>query len=168
MDLDLGELALVDCSALNVLLALHGQAVSVGKTVVVTAASPAAERLLTFTDTYALFAVTRDDTGPVDGEPGPRNSDERLLQTEVVQLRRALRTRPDIDLARGILMASFGLNADEAWKVLVTASQNTNTKLHHVARQVVTTARGTPLPDAVLRQLTATAGVSAGGAVPRP
>ncbi len=52
-------------------------------------------------------------------------------------------------------MASFGLNPDEAWQVLVTASQNTNTKLHRLAEDVVTTVQGAPLPDPVQQQLTA-------------
>lgn len=157
VDLDLSGLVLADCSALNVLLALRGQAAATGKTITVTAASPAAERLLTFTDTYALFSATRDGADLPDGKPGPRyeDADDGLLRIEVVQLRRALRTRPDIDLARGILMASFNLNPDEAWDALVTASQNTNTKLHRLAKDVVTAVQGTPLPDPTQRQLMA-------------
>ena len=52
-------------------------------------------------------------------------------------------------------MASFGLSPDEAWDVLVMASQNTNTKLHRLASTVVTTVRGDPLPDPVRHHLTA-------------
>ncbi|MET9079958.1 ANTAR domain-containing protein [Streptomyces sp. NPDC004232] len=157
VDLDLGELTFVDCSALNVLLTARRDALTTGKTITVTEASPAAERLLTYTDTYPLFSPAHDHAHPDAGRPrrmreGPEDG---LLQTEVVQLRRALRTRPEIDLARGILMASFGLNADEAWNVLVAASQNTNTKLHLLAEDVVTTVQGTSLPDPVQRQLTA-------------
>ncbi|MFC7634987.1 ANTAR domain-containing protein [Streptomyces thermogriseus] len=66
-----------------------------------------------------------------------------------------MQTRPAIDLARGILMASFGLTPEQAWSVLVIASQNTNTKLHLVARDVVTAVQGGPLPGAVREQLTA-------------
>ncbi|MEW2299473.1 ANTAR domain-containing protein [Streptomyces sp. NPDC006655] len=149
VDLDLSGLTFADCSALNVLLAVRGQAAAMDKTVTLTAASPAAERLLTYTDTYSLFADPGAACGPVCVEF------DGLLQTEVVQLRRALRTRPDIDLARGILMAGFGLNAEEAWEVLVTASQHTNIKLHRLARAVVTTAEGASLPDRVRRELTA-------------
>ncbi|MFF4038394.1 ANTAR domain-containing protein [Streptomyces sp. NPDC001816] len=157
VSLDLSGLSFTDCSALNILLSLRGQAVAAGKTVTVTAASPAAEHLLTVTDTYALFSATRAGSTASAGQPSRHfDDDDGLLRTEVVQLRRALRTRPDIDLARGILMASFGLNPDEAWQVLVTASQNTNTKLHHLARDVVmTTEQGVPLPDPVQRRLTA-------------
>ncbi|MFF4111927.1 ANTAR domain-containing protein [Streptomyces sp. NPDC001714] len=160
VDLDLGGLGFTDCSALNVLLAVRGQALGAGKTVVITAASPAVQRLLSFTDTRTLFsAPASSDQAASDqacsDQASSAPADDGLLQTEVVQLRRALRTRPDIDLARGILMASFGLSPDEAWDVLVMASQNTNTKLHRLAQDVVTTVRGVPLPDQVQRQLTA-------------
>ncbi|MEU9450900.1 ANTAR domain-containing protein [Streptomyces sp. NPDC048277] len=151
VDLDLGGMTFADCSVLNVLLAVRGQAVADGKSVTITTASAVVERLLTFTETYPLFAPADDE-----GAEGDEGADDGLLQTEVVQLRRALRTRPDIDLARGILMASFGLDPDEAWETLVTASQNTNTKLHRLARNVVATVvQGAPLPDQVQRQLTA-------------
>ncbi|MFC8520626.1 ANTAR domain-containing protein [Streptomyces sp. NPDC057257] len=147
VDLDLGGLSFADCSALNVLLAVRRDASAMEKTVTVTSASPAAERLLTFTDTYDLF--TAEPTEP------PELADDGLLQAEVVQLRRALRTRPDIDLARGILMASFNLDPEQAWEALVTASQNTNTKLHRLAKDVVSAVHGAALPDAVQKQLTA-------------
>ncbi|MFF7983196.1 ANTAR domain-containing protein [Streptomyces sp. NPDC007901] len=140
IDLDLAGTTFADCSALDVLLAVRHQAVQDGKTVAVTAASPVVERLLTATDTYTLLS--------------PGGGDDGLLQAEVVQLRRAMRTRPEIDLARGILMASFGLNPDEAWETLVTASQNTNTKLHRLAGDVVATVvQGASLPEQVQRQL---------------
>ncbi|OIJ84645.1 ANTAR domain-containing protein [Streptomyces monashensis] len=156
VDLDLGDLHVVDCSALNVLLTARRDALTAGKSVSVTAASPAAERLLAYTGTHTLFSPVDGHTVPSCQGPGTpcADADDGLLRTEVVQLRRALRTRPDIDLARGILMASFGLDADEAWDVLVTASQNTNTKLHRLAEDVVTTVQGAPLPDPVQKQLT--------------
>ncbi|MEU8976356.1 ANTAR domain-containing protein [Streptomyces monashensis] len=156
VDLDLGELDLADCSALNVLLAARRDALAVSKTITLTAARPAAQRLLTYTGT--LFSPAHDHTATEpDQTPGApyEDTDDGLLRTEVVQLRRAMRTRPDIDLARGILMATFHLNPDEAWNVLVTASQNTNTKLHRLAKDVVTTVHGTPLPDPVQKHLTA-------------
>ncbi|MFG3028294.1 anti-sigma factor antagonist [Streptomyces sp. NPDC048253] len=77
------------------------------------------------------------------------------LRIEVVQLRRAMQTRPVIDLARGILMASFGLGVEESWRVLVLASQNTNTKLYHLARDLVAAVLGEPPADAVQEQVAA-------------
>ena len=57
-------------------------------------------------------------------------------------------------------MATFGLSSDAAWEVLVTTSQNTNTKLHHLARDVVTTVHGSSLPDPVQRRLIAAVAVA--------
>ncbi|MER6090990.1 ANTAR domain-containing protein [Streptomyces bluensis] len=76
-------------------------------------------------------------------------------RAEVVQLRRAMQTRPTIDQACGILMAAFSLGPDDAWTTLVMASQNTNTKLHRVAQQLVDSVQGEALPKAVQAQLTA-------------
>ncbi|MER5194139.1 anti-sigma factor antagonist [Streptomyces sp. NPDC002755] len=172
VDLELGGVAFCDCSALNVLLDLHEQSLKLGKTLALRTVSPAVERLLTLTGTRTLFdAVGPDAPGPRDegtegaaegeadhGHPPARGTDHGTLddlRIEVVQLRRAMQTRPVIDLARGILMASFGLGVEEAWRVLVLASQNTNTKLYHLARDLVAAVRGEPPADAVQEQVAA-------------
>ncbi len=67
----------------------------VQKTVAVIAASPVPERLLALTDTHALFSPSRGDTGVSVTDPlSPREDREGGLRSEVVRLRRALRTRP--------------------------------------------------------------------------
>ncbi|WP_159088262.1 anti-sigma factor antagonist [Streptomyces sp. 303MFCol5.2] len=105
-----------------------------------------------------------DERAPDERAPDERAPDERApddgalvedLRIEVVQLRRAMQTRPVIDLARGILMASFGLGVEESWRVLVLASQNTNTKLYHLALDLVAAVRGEPPADAVQEQVAA-------------
>ncbi|SEE24539.1 STAS domain-containing protein [Streptomyces sp. Ag109_O5-10] len=154
VDLDLGGMTFADCSALNVLLAARAQAVAAGKTITVTVVSPAVERLLTLTDSYALFSAAPDGPGASGGSGQPAADDGRL-RTGVVHIRRATRTRPDIDLARGVLMATFGLSRDAAREVLVTTSRKTGTPLHDLARDVLTTVHGASLPDPVRRQLTA-------------
>lgn len=65
---------------------------------------------------------------------------------ELEQLRRAMATRPVIDQAHGVLMAAYRCTPDSAWHVLVTVSQHTNTKLHHVASALVETTQGKDLP----------------------
>jgi PAS domain S-box-containing protein len=60
-----------------------------------------------------------------------------LLQQEAHHLRRALVSRPEIDQAKGILMARFGYSADDAFRHLVTVSQKRNVKLRDVAHEVV-------------------------------
>ncbi|MFJ8590984.1 ANTAR domain-containing protein [Streptomyces sp. NPDC093598] len=175
IDLCLDAVGFCDCSGLNALLDLRTRAVDQGKTVTVRSCGVAVQRLLDLTGTRELFA----DTAP-PGNASPENTappavpaatppqeDDQDLRAEVAQLRRAMQTRPTIDLARGILMASFGLSPEAAWSVLVRTSQNTNTKLHNLAQDLVGTVRGTTLPEQVQEQLAAAvAGTSRPGEVP--
>ncbi|GGV22155.1 hypothetical protein GCM10010277_01020 [Streptomyces longisporoflavus] len=102
-----------------------------------------------------------------DVEQIPHARAEQGSDDELVQLRRAMRTRPVIDMARGVLMASFGLSAEDAWRVLVAVSQNTNTKLHTVADDLVTAVTGEKIPKPLRRQLAAAvAGLQAPAAPP--
>ncbi|MFI7015902.1 ANTAR domain-containing protein [Streptomyces sp. NPDC050164] len=159
VDLRLDAVGFCDCSGLNMLLDLRLRALDQGKTVAVRSSGLAVERLLDLTGTRELFAVSgprQDAVRPAGEEPGPRTADEdQDLRAEVAQLRRAMQTRPTIDLARGILMASFSLSPEAAWSVLVRTSQNTNTKLHHLARDLVGTVHGNTLPEPVQQQLAA-------------
>jgi anti-anti-sigma factor len=172
IDLRLDAVGFCDCSGLNTLLDLRMRALEEDKTVTVRSCGPAVGRLLDLTGTRELFAAPgpRQDAGrPAAGEPGPPAGDEgQDLRAEVAQLRRAMQTRPTIDLARGILMAaSFGLSPEAAWSVLVRTSQNTNTKLHHLARDLVGSVRGGTLPEPVQRQLAAAvASTAPGGEAP--
>ncbi|MEU0197199.1 MULTISPECIES: ANTAR domain-containing protein [unclassified Streptomyces] len=75
-----------------------------------------------------------------------------ILQEEVEQLRQAIVSRPVIDQARGILMATHGCTSDEAWHILREASQLSNTKLREVAAAVTASAESDgPPPSAELR-----------------
>ena len=60
-----------------------------------------------------------------------------LGQQLVEQLTTALSTRPVIDQAKGILMRDRGCTADEAFALLVSASQRSNRKLRDIAQEVV-------------------------------
>jgi GAF domain-containing protein len=62
-------------------------------------------------------------------------------QTLAGQLEEALSTRGVIEQAKGILVAEQGCSADEAFEILVRASQRAHTKLHDVAAQLVERAR---------------------------
>ncbi|GAA3134596.1 ANTAR domain-containing protein [Streptomyces rectiviolaceus] len=81
---------------------------------------------------------------------------EQDPHVELGHLRRAMQTRPVIDMARGVLMASFGLSAEDAWSVLVAVSQNSNTKLHVVADELVAAATGGQVPKPLRQKLAAT------------
>ncbi|MDO0917746.1 anti-sigma factor antagonist [Streptomyces sp. DT2A-34] len=157
VDLDMGGVTFCDCSALNILLTLRQRALEQAKTIALHPVSTEVDRLLDLTGTHALFArPSPDDQGaPAPHVPDTETSEDADydLRIEVAQLRRAMQTRPTIDLARGILMASFSLSSEEAWTVLVAASQNTNTKLHSLAGDLVTAVKGDALPDAVQEQL---------------
>lgn len=157
VDLDLEGVTFCDCSALNILLTLRHRALEQAKTIAVHPTSEAVDRLLTLTGTQALFAGpgpdSRDTPAQHDQDTHMSEGADHDLRIEVAQLRRAMQTRPTIDLARGILMASFSLSSEEAWTVLVAASQNTNTKLHSLAGDLVTAVKGDALPDAVQEQL---------------
>jgi anti-anti-sigma factor len=169
VDVDLGGVDFCDCSGLNVLLSVRRRALEDAKTLALTSTGPAVDRLLSLTGTHRLFA-TPDSTAPRAGNshdgypresrsPSPEEDGaeytDRELHIELVQLRRAMKTRPVIDLARGVLMASFALNAQDAWNVLVTVSQNTNTKLHHVAEDLVAAVTGGEPPGPVRQELAA-------------
>ncbi|MEU3251463.1 ANTAR domain-containing protein [Streptomyces sp. NPDC006997] len=81
------------------------------------------------------------------------------LREEIEQLRFAIASRPVIDQARGILMATHGCSSDQAWEVLREASQLSNTKLRAVAASVTASTEhpdGPPLP-AELREALRTA-----------
>jgi ANTAR domain/GAF domain len=56
-------------------------------------------------------------------------------------LRRAIESRAVIDQAIGMLMATRGLDAETAFRMLARESQNTNTKLRDVAARIVNAAR---------------------------
>ncbi|MDQ0835405.1 anti-anti-sigma factor [Streptomyces achromogenes] len=182
IDLELDGVVFCDCSALNVLLGVREEGLRQGRTVVLRSVGPAMERLLTLTGTGSLFGAARgpggaprasaDSTaegvtgrgagrtsggvrpaGPAgeafDGSPPPH------LRIELVRLRRAARTRPVIDLARGVLMASFGLSADEAWRVLVLAARNTDGTVRGLARDLVGAVQEKPSPGALPEAVTA-------------
>jgi GAF domain-containing protein len=58
---------------------------------------------------------------------------QRLIE----QLNEAIKTREIIGEAKGILMAREGVSEDHAFQMLVTASQNSNTKLRDIALKLV-------------------------------
>ncbi|WP_030953111.1 ANTAR domain-containing protein, partial [Streptomyces sp. NRRL S-481] len=146
IDLRLDTVGFCDCAGINVLLDLRTHALDQGKTVTVRSCGRAVDRLFDLTGTRELFTDVAGTAAHVADARTDGDAD-RDLRAEVTQLRRAMQTRPTIDLARGILMASFGLSAEAAWSVLVRTSQNTNTKLHHLARDLVGSVHGSTLPE---------------------
>jgi GAF domain-containing protein len=60
------------------------------------------------------------------------------------QLQTALVSRPVIEQAKGIIMAQSHVSAEEAFQILVRASQRENVKLREVAAQIVERAQKPP------------------------
>ena len=140
LDVDLAGIGFCDCSGLNVLLRVRHRAREAAKTLTVRVSSPVVMRLLELTDTVDV--LTGSDTAHLPG-----TGDAEGIEAENDQLRRAMQTRPAIDIARGILMASYTINAEQAWNVLVSTSQNSNTKLHLLAETLISTVQGENLPE---------------------
>lgn len=79
------------------------------------------------------------------------NADMYLSTAELAtQMEQAMATRATIEQAKGILMAQRRCSAEDAFDLLVRASQRENTKLRDLARRVVegTQSRGRPGDDA--------------------
>ncbi|MGI5380066.1 ANTAR domain-containing protein [Streptomyces sp. CA-251387] len=86
------------------------------------------------------------------------------LLHEKEQLKQAMESRPVIDMARGVLMAGFACQPEDAWEILVTVSQHANVKLREVAEAVTVAATGKPMPAALQEHLaTAVQAWQAGG-----
>jgi GAF domain-containing protein len=67
---------------------------------------------------------------------------------QVEQLTEALHTRTDIGTAMGILMERYGIDRNAAFAFLSRNSQNRNTKVRHLAQQVIDgTFESTPHED---------------------
>ncbi|WP_285761768.1 ANTAR domain-containing response regulator [Nocardiopsis ansamitocini] len=69
----------------------------------------------------------------------------RQLEEEVASLTTALHSRTVIDQAIGITMQARGCNAEDAWKIITSASQHANIKVRDIA-QALTASAASPVP----------------------
>jgi len=79
-----------------------------------------------------------DATTPLTG---PSSTAVEECEQERQHLRAKAATRPVINQAMGILMATHGCSEDEAFKMLSTASQRSNRKLRDIAKCIVDDAQ---------------------------
>jgi hypothetical protein len=86
-----------------------------------------------YIDLTDTFDETRDETR------------QELLDTALPDL---FENRAAIEQAKGVLMAVYRVSADQAFRVLQWRSQETNTKLRALAKQLVTEAATLPAPSA--------------------
>ena len=77
-------------------------------------------------------------------EPGPRHTDLAEAQKDIDNLHAALTSQPVIEQAKGILMAHHCCGPDQAFRLLVEASQRENRKLREIAAAVVASIQSTP------------------------
>ncbi|WP_155057618.1 anti-sigma factor antagonist [Streptomyces blattellae] len=154
VEVDLTGIGFCDCSGLNVLLHVRRRAREAAKTLTIRVSSPAVQRPLALTGTGDVLTATDTARAPDPGDDssplGPAHGADPTadgIKTENDQLRRAMQTRPVIDIARGILMASYTISAEQAWQVLVSTSQNSNTKLHLLAETLLNAVHGHNLPE---------------------
>jgi hypothetical protein len=68
--------------------------------------------------------------------------DLEAMAEEIDQLREALTSRSGIDQAKGILIARYGIDADEAFRRLVKMSNDSNVRVAEVASALVYAAGG--------------------------
>jgi hypothetical protein len=81
------------------------------------------------------------------------------LRERAEQFERALRSRPTIEQAKGMLMLTHGCDDERAFQLLVAASQASNRKLRDVAALIVDALpAGRPLPDDLMAALQAEGG----------
>ena len=78
------------------------------------------------------------------GEPQPPAD---ALRDEVAHLHEAVRSQRDIGMAIGLLSARFGCSTEQAWRMMLRVSQDSNTKVRTVARVLVVTHDGTAAAD---------------------
>ncbi|WP_030239247.1 ANTAR domain-containing response regulator [Streptomyces sp. NRRL S-455] len=155
VDLDMGDVHFMDTAGLEFLdvLSDYGRQRSLTITTSNWNGQPLRILELAGLDTSDPLRSTTDQVAPATAAGSSVVFLERaerlhILQEEVEQLRQAIASRPVIDQARGILMATHGCTSDEAWHILRETSQLSNTKLREVAAAVTAGAEtnGPPPP----------------------
>ncbi|MGW5132780.1 ANTAR domain-containing response regulator [Streptomyces sp. NPDC004135] len=157
VDLDMADVHFMDTAGLQFLDVLGDFRRRRSLTVTVTNWNGQPRRILELAGVNTADPLTGTDSAEAAGPAAPAVALERaerlhVLQEEVDQLRQAIASRPVIDQARGILMATHGCSSDQAWHILRETSQLSNTKLRDVAAAVTASAEADgPAPPAALR-----------------
>lgn len=84
-----------------------------------------------------------DDAGDVVGTSGFYVDFTDTLQSDIsTAVSKVAEARADIEQAKGLLMAAYGISADRAFDILVWRSQETNVKVRVLAREFITSMAG--------------------------
>ena len=85
-----------------------------------------------------------DDAGKVIGTSGFYVDFTDTMQSDIsAAVSKVAEARAEIEQAKGLLMASYGITADRAFDILVWRSQETNIKVRELARRFLTAMAGT-------------------------
>ncbi|MFJ9350964.1 STAS domain-containing protein [Streptomyces sp. NPDC101237] len=141
LELDLAGVDFCDCSGLNVLLHARHRARERGKDLVLRAAGPAVERVLSLTGTLALFRT--DTAGSCEPPPGRVNAvavhDARESgpdgtgHADPAGHPKAPAVRTDTAMARGVLTSSSRLASSQSRQVFLKASGRRDSTVHRIA-----------------------------------
>jgi len=94
-----------------------------------------------------------DDAGNVIGTSGFYVDFTETMQSDIsAAVSKVSEARAEIEQAKGILMATYGISADRAFDILVWRSQETNVKVRDLARRFIDAMTGT-LPAEVRGQV---------------
>lgn len=89
-----------------------------------------------------------DDTGAVIGTCGFYVDVTEELHTNIsTVLSEVAESRAQIEQAKGVLMATYGITANKAFEILVWRSQETNVKVRELAEHFLAAIAGTASPD---------------------
>lgn len=92
--------------------------------------------------------VMRDQSGAVVGTTGFYIDVTESLQSDIkTALSDAAASRAQIEQAKGVLMAVYGISAERAFDILVWRSQETNIKVRDVATRFMTAVAGRSSAD---------------------
>jgi hypothetical protein len=85
-----------------------------------------------------------DDAGDVIGTSGFYVDFTNTMQSDIsAAVSRVAEARAEIEQAKGLLMAAYGISADRAFDILVWRSQETNVKVRELARRFLAAMAGT-------------------------
>jgi PAS domain S-box-containing protein len=91
---------------------------------------------------------TVDDTGTVIGTGGFYVDVTKELRSDIsTAISGVTAFRAQIEQAKGVLMASYGITAERAFEVLVWRSQQTNIRVRELAERFLSAIAGTASPD---------------------
>jgi hypothetical protein len=84
-----------------------------------------------------------EETGRVIGTAGFYVDFTDTMQSDIAAaVSKVSATRAEIDQAKGLLMAAYGISAERAFEILVWRSQETNVKVRDIARRFIASMAG--------------------------